>query len=310
MSFSAAGNTSTMRSMVLAAELVCRVPNTRWPVSAAVRARRMVSRSRISPTRITSGSSRSAERSASLKPWVCRWTSRWLTRHFLLRWTNSIGSSMVRICPCSDSFLWSIIAARVVDLPEPVGPVTSTTPRRVPATSLKIAGARSSPRESTFDGMVRNTAPAPRWWLECVDAKSGEPGDLEREVRLQVFVVVRALGVVHDPADKRAHRRVVELRHLDAMQVAIDPNQRRKSSREMKIGRAVPHSECKQLTNVHLQGNRIVWWGAHPRARSGRSVRDGPFGMARSCGDDHHRIAGRRLTIRGRHDNRPRARLL
>lgn len=34
-----------MRSMVLAAELVCRVANTRWPVSAAVSARRMVSRS-------------------------------------------------------------------------------------------------------------------------------------------------------------------------------------------------------------------------------------------------------------------------
>src|SRR5665647_3606794 len=41
ISFSAAGNTSTIRSMVLAAELVCKVPNTRWPVSAAVSASRM-----------------------------------------------------------------------------------------------------------------------------------------------------------------------------------------------------------------------------------------------------------------------------
>ena len=77
MSFSSPGNTSTMRSMVLAAELVCSVPNTRWPVSAAVSARRMVSRSRISPTSTTSGSSRSAERSASEKPRVSRCTSRW-----------------------------------------------------------------------------------------------------------------------------------------------------------------------------------------------------------------------------------------
>ena len=43
---------------------MCSVPNTRWPVSAAVSARLMVSRSRSSPTRITSGSSRSALRSA------------------------------------------------------------------------------------------------------------------------------------------------------------------------------------------------------------------------------------------------------
>ncbi len=99
MSFSAAGKTSTIRSMVLAAELVCRVPNTRWPVSAPVRARRMVSRSRISPTRITSGSSRRAERRALAKLWVWGPSSRWLIRHFLLLCMNSMGSSMVRMWP-------------------------------------------------------------------------------------------------------------------------------------------------------------------------------------------------------------------
>jgi hypothetical protein len=60
------------RSILFAAEVVCSVPNTRWPVSAAVSARRMVSRSRSSPTRITSGSSRNAERNASAKPRVSR----------------------------------------------------------------------------------------------------------------------------------------------------------------------------------------------------------------------------------------------
>ena len=49
------GKTSMTRSMVCGASVVCRVANTRWPVSAAVIARDMVSRSRISPTRITSG---------------------------------------------------------------------------------------------------------------------------------------------------------------------------------------------------------------------------------------------------------------
>ncbi len=95
ISFSAAGKTSTMRSTVFAAELVCRVPNTRWPVSAAVSARRIVSRSRISPTRTTSGSSRNAERSASLNPSVSRCTSRWLIRLRFDSCTNSIGSSIV-----------------------------------------------------------------------------------------------------------------------------------------------------------------------------------------------------------------------
>ena len=62
------GKTSMMRSIVLGALCVCSVASTRWPVSAAVSAVEIVSRSRISPTRITSGSWRSAPRSASAKP--------------------------------------------------------------------------------------------------------------------------------------------------------------------------------------------------------------------------------------------------
>ncbi len=45
-----------MRLTVWVASVVCIVPSTRWPVSAAVRAIFMDSWSRISPMRITSGS--------------------------------------------------------------------------------------------------------------------------------------------------------------------------------------------------------------------------------------------------------------
>ncbi|MCY1360232.1 hypothetical protein D9M69_468490 [compost metagenome] len=103
ISFSSPGNTSMIRSMVLAADEVCSVPNTRWPVSAAVIASRMVSRSRISPTRIASGSSRRAERNALAKLSVIGPSSRWLIRHFLDSCTNSIGSSTVRMWPYSFS---------------------------------------------------------------------------------------------------------------------------------------------------------------------------------------------------------------
>ena len=84
-----------MRSTVDAAVVVCSVPNTRWPVSAVSIAIATVSRSRISPTRMMSGSSRSAARSASLNESVCVCTSRWLIRHCLFSCTNSIGSSIV-----------------------------------------------------------------------------------------------------------------------------------------------------------------------------------------------------------------------
>ena len=51
-----AGKTSMMRSIVCGALWVCSVAKTRCPVSAAVSAVAIVSRSRISPTRTTSGS--------------------------------------------------------------------------------------------------------------------------------------------------------------------------------------------------------------------------------------------------------------
>ena len=48
--------------------------------------------------------------------------SRWLTMHLLWRCTNSIGSSTVRMCSARVRLISSMIAASVVDLPEPVGP--------------------------------------------------------------------------------------------------------------------------------------------------------------------------------------------
>ena len=61
------GKTSMMRLIASGAELVCSVARARWPVSAMVSAEAIVSRSRISPTRITSGSSRRAYLSAEAK---------------------------------------------------------------------------------------------------------------------------------------------------------------------------------------------------------------------------------------------------
>ena len=54
-------------SIVLTAVDVCRVDKTKCPVSAAVKANCIVSRSLISPTSITSGSSRRADLKALAK---------------------------------------------------------------------------------------------------------------------------------------------------------------------------------------------------------------------------------------------------
>jgi hypothetical protein len=54
---------------------------------------------------------------------------RWFTIDRLCRCKNSIGSSTVMMWSARVRFARSTIDARVVDLPEPVGPVTSTRPR-------------------------------------------------------------------------------------------------------------------------------------------------------------------------------------
>ncbi len=68
-------NISSKRVTPLAASLVCRVESTTWPVNADWTAMRAVSRSRISPTMMISGSWRTMARSAPAKviP-ICDWT--------------------------------------------------------------------------------------------------------------------------------------------------------------------------------------------------------------------------------------------
>ncbi|MNW08282.1 hypothetical protein D3C71_2050420 [compost metagenome] len=79
--------------MALGASLVCSVESTRWPVSAAWIAISAVSRSRISPTMMMSGSWRISARTplAKLRSMLCC-TCIWLKAPSII----SIGSSMVQ----------------------------------------------------------------------------------------------------------------------------------------------------------------------------------------------------------------------
>ena len=81
--------------MVWPALIVCRVLKTRWPVSEAVRAISIVSRSRISPIRITFGACRKAARKPMAKSGKSFPNSRWLKVERAWGWRNSIGSSSV-----------------------------------------------------------------------------------------------------------------------------------------------------------------------------------------------------------------------
>src|SRR6478735_56415 len=222
-----AGKTSMMRLIVWAAELVCSVANVKWPVSAMRSAASIVSRSRISPMSTTSGSSRRAARRAIVKLVVSLCTSRWFTRQPLWLWMYSIGSSMVRMCSARSVLILSSIAASVVDLPEPVGPVTRTRPR-----------GRSASLASTAGGAALR---------EHVAAEAAGALDAEREVELEGLLEALLLGVRAHAVDQllglgRRHRRQVQ-----PLQLAVDADLRRRVGGDVQIRSAQFDGRLEEL---------------------------------------------------------------
>ena len=163
-----------MRLIVSVASTVCSVESTRWPVSAADSAVWTVSSSRISPTRMTSGSWRRTRRSARLKDAVSMPDLALVDdRRLSSRCRNSIGSSIVTMCLRIVRFMWSIIAASVVDLPEPVVPVSRMIPRSSSASSVMTGGSCSSSTVLISTGMARMTMRDGAALAEGVDAEAG-----------------------------------------------------------------------------------------------------------------------------------------
>src|SRR5438093_2784759 len=163
------GKNEITRLIVCVQSVVWSVENTRCPVSAALRAVSSVSMSRISPMRMTSGACRSTWRSAALNDSVSFPTSRCEMFARLSRCRNSIGSSIVMILTRRLRLMWLTIAASAVDFPDPVSPVTSTSPRGLIAISSSTAGRFKSRIVLTSYGIDRNAnATVPRCWYTFV----------------------------------------------------------------------------------------------------------------------------------------------
>ena len=77
----------------------------------------------------------------------------------------SIGSSIVNICSLRVSFIWSIMEASEVDLPDPVGPVTSINPLICRVMSCATAGKPRSSILGISVSILRSTAawPVEEW---------------------------------------------------------------------------------------------------------------------------------------------------
>jgi hypothetical protein len=70
----------------------------------------------------------------------------------------------------------SMIAASVVDFPEPVGPVTRTSPRGLSTNDLRMPGRPSSSSDLRSAGMSRKAAPRLWRWKKTFTRKRASPG--------------------------------------------------------------------------------------------------------------------------------------
>ncbi len=75
-----------------------------------------------------------------------------------------MGSSTVMMWALRSLFTMSTSAASVVDLPDPVGPVTSTNPRGNRAISETTGGSASSSMVLIWNGISRKAAPMESRW--------------------------------------------------------------------------------------------------------------------------------------------------
>jgi hypothetical protein len=124
-SLSSAGNISIIRDIVLAAPEVCRVANTKLPVSAALNANLNVSTSLISHNIITSLACLKAYFNQLSNDKVFTHTSLCSIRDLSALNINSIGSSIVIICLDLFLLMESISDVNVVDFHDHTLQVTS-----------------------------------------------------------------------------------------------------------------------------------------------------------------------------------------
>jgi hypothetical protein len=117
-----------------------------------------------------------AARMAMVKSSVSTRISRWLTMPSLSAWRTSMGSSIVTMWTARLALTWSIMAARVVVLPDPVGPVTSTRPRGFSARWAITGGRPSSAIDIAPSWTRRSTIPTDPRWRKALTRNRPTPG--------------------------------------------------------------------------------------------------------------------------------------
>ena len=155
-------------------------------------------------------------------------------------WMYSIGSSIVRMCSRRSVLILSIIAASVVDLPLPVGPVTSTRPRGRSASVAMTGGSAELVERLDLLGDDAVDGRDGAALVEHVAAEAREAADAEREVELQRLLEALLLRVGQHAVGQRLRLGRPERRQVERLQLAVHADLRRRLRRQVQVGSARP----------------------------------------------------------------------
>ncbi len=178
-------------------------------------------------------------------------TSRWLMIDRLWLWRNSIGSSTVTMCSGLVRLMMSTSDASDVDLPEPVGPVTSTRPRRI---SREATDRLGQPERVEHGDLVGNR-PHRRGDRPALQGDvHPEPADAGDRVRgVELVLGLEPLPLALRAGSRRSSPGASRCRGpdiLDRPDRAVQPDAGRASRREVEVRRADAHRVAQEVVDV------------------------------------------------------------
>ena len=170
------------------------------------------------------------------------------------------------MCSARVLLISSTIAASVVDLPEPVGPVTRTRPRGFSASVWSTGGRPSSSSVWISPGTRRKAAPTEPRWKKTLTRKRATPGKRIGEVELPVELELLLLLGREDPVERLARRLGVErLGAVRRREAPADAEGRRRPDREMEVGGVELEHLLEQARRWRRLRHRLAGIGRDPR---------------------------------------------
>ena len=150
------------------------------------------------------------------------------------------------------------MAASVVLLPDPVGPVTTASPPGLLADCLEYAPHAERLHGGHFGRNGAEHGSGAAALPESVDPEAGEPAHVEGEIRLQQFLVLLALAAVHDAAHGRFEVAGFEGRRIDALEVSVDPQHGLEPRGQVHVGCSPPDAVRQQFPDSLRRTGRLL----------------------------------------------------